>query len=137
MNENKSISPNQRTKNGSTSPDLAIKNKSPVPKVGTEARSPEMNPENRSLLLSEKYNSRKVNAKMLHPEMVSSPSLKPVRINQLIEQFEKNIVDANEDKKVKKKDAFEVLMVSGVGDTQKENSKKKVEANYKTKNYKE
>ena len=124
--EIKSTSPKQRTKNGSISPNSVAKNRSPVPEYGSENKSPKNKTDNGSLVPSKRSDSRIVDAKSLHPEMVSSPSLKPVRINRLIEKFENNIVNANEDKRVKLKDAFEVLMVSGVGDTPKKTPKRKL-----------
>ena len=47
--------------------------------------------------------------------MVDSPSLKPVRIRNLIESFEKNIEskEVSNSQKNKKIDAFEALMMSG------------------------
>ena len=60
--------------------------------------------------------------------MVDSPSLRPVRIRNIIESFEKNIQSGNISKgqKINKMDAFGALMLSGgKGDTLVKTPRKK------------
>ena len=120
--ENRSPDPDLTTKIGSTSPDSRpqIGSPSPTLKPGKVemGHKDEIGP-----LSSEKV----VNCPKIHPRIIDSPSLKPVKIKNLIKSFEENIKIKNRNangQEVKKMDAFVTLMMSG-GDTPKKTSKKK------------
>ena len=109
--------PNQGAEIGAPSPNLTSNTGSPDPNSGTEIGSPD--PKLESLPVKREKTgtlgvlpTEKVTP---HPAMVDSPSLKPVRIRNLIESFEKNIEskEVSNSQKNKKIDAFEALMMSG------------------------
>ena len=108
----------------SPDPKLDTEKVSPVPKVGTEIGSPSTKPSSKSKspVSKGKVVHKKVD-ESLHPVMFSSPSLKPVKIKKLIEQFEDNVKEG--ERKAKIKNAFEALMVSR-GDAQIKTPKRKL-----------
>ena len=108
----------------SPTPKLDAEKVSPVPKRGTKMGSPgkELSSKERSTVNEGKIVQQKVNESCI-PGMISSPSLKPVRIQRIIEKFEDNVKEGAEKSKVK--NAFEALMVSR-GDTLPKTPKRKL-----------
>lgn len=82
----------------------------------------ELSSKERSTVNEGKIVQQKVNESCI-PGMISSPSLKPVRIQRIIEKFEDNVKEGAEKSKVK--NAFEALMVSR-GDTLPKTPKRKL-----------
>ena len=126
-------SPELTPKTGATDPDLRTQNVAPDPnlelpsikggKMGTlKTFQPKNSPPKKDTKISTSKNSPP------HPAMVDSPSLRPVRIRNIIESFEKNIQSGNISKgqKINKMDAFGALMLSGgKGDTLVKTPRKK------------
>ena len=109
-----SPNPNQDTDIGAPIPNLDVENGSPVPKMGNFQVS--QNGENDQKVLV---------GSSLKPNMVDSPSLRPVNIRTLIDNFENNVSKLGQ-KKEKVIDAFEALMMSGgKGDTLRKTPKRK------------
>ena len=107
--EKRSPIPKLGAKKKSPVPILVAKNESPDLKLGTKKLSPGM---------EDKIQSGSKFADGLQPKMVDSPSLRPVNVKNLINNFEKNVYnDLEGTKRDKMNDAFATLMKSK-GDTQ-------------------
>ena len=124
----------QSTIIGSPAPELGIETGSPDPKLCNNIGSPSpiQGAERGSVIPDSETDrvsstSNRVSnslASGLHPDMVDSPSLRPVKIKNIIDNFENNFEKGQ--CKVKMIDAFEALMMSGgKGDTLRKTPKKK------------
>ena len=130
---NGSPNPNLNTEIGSPDPDLISKIGSTSPDLRTEIGSPDPNMKSDEVEMGQKDNiglihsEKVVDCPKAHPRMIDSPSLKPVKIRNLIKSFEDNIKSENghaSGSRMKKMDVFETLMMSG-GDAPKRTPKKK------------
>ena len=120
--QKRSPSPKLRSEKGSPVPIQTSKIVSPGPNLGTETGSLDQNLEFLGIESRKGGTVERLSAAKsdVHPKMIDSPSLKPVKIRNLIENFERNIDSktALNGQKAKKIDVFEALMMSGgKGDT--------------------
>ena len=117
--EKRSPAPNLAAEKKSPNPDLADKSGSPDPKLNAENGSMDAETEN----MSNKVKSKKIAG--LHKDLVCSPSLKTVKVKNLIMNFENDVKNIHQGpKKVNLSDAFVTLMNSK-GYTQKKTPKRK------------
>ena len=122
----------QSTIIGSPVPKLGTETGSPDPKLGTKNGSPSPNVDGASVSVVRGLETDGVSITGensvtlgLCPAMVNSPSLRPVKIKNIIDSFENNINKKGQNKE-KIIDAFETLMMSGgKGDTLKKTPKNK------------
>ena len=117
--EKRSPAPILATEKRSTNPILAAENGSPDPKLDAENGSTDAE----TGYMSNCVKSKSISG--LHKELVSSPSLKTVKVKALIMNFENNVTNFHQGpKKESLSDAFVTLMNSK-GYTQKKTPKRK------------